>query len=196
MNPGGTMTALEHLVLLDSLECACHKNLAPDIYAEVGTWEAVTSEQIAAYLSHQGEPMTYIGVDINPEAESFWKQKVSPWSQNSELRTEFFTGDSRELHNKISELSWVLIDGCHCFECVTDDIRNWASKVVVGGHAVFHDSTPRRVELRKTSQHNRTRRFGVYQAITASKLLKTQFKHIIHVDEIKANGLDVFERVR
>jgi len=196
MNPGGTMSTLEHDVCMASLKQIMDKELECNAYAEVGVWHADTSVQIAAELAHSGVENLFLGVDINEESRKYWEDRVRPWTTNSYLREQFYLGDSKDMHDRISALAWVLIDACHCCECVTNDIRTWGARVVKGGYVVFHDSTPRRQTMRKKSQHNRTRRFGVYEAITASKLLKTKFKHIIHVDEVDRNGLDVFERLR
>ena len=195
VNPGGTMSTFEHDVTMCSLKQILDKDLGCHAYAEVGVWQADTSVQIAAELAHSGEKNLFLGVDIDKKAEGHWNEKVTPWTEGSYLRAQFYTGDSRDLSNKVSELAWVLIDACHCFECVDQDIKNWAHRLVKGGYAVFHDSAPRRQAYRKLSQHNRTRRFGVYEALQRSKLLKTQFKHILHLDEIDGNGLDIYERL-
>jgi hypothetical protein len=41
-----------------------------------------------------------------------------------------------------SELHWVFLDGCHCYECVWRDIAVYAPRLVHGGELVFHDASP------------------------------------------------------
>jgi len=56
------------------------------------------------------------------------------------LKLNVIKGDSREVYKNFNApIHFLYIDGNHLYECLIEDIKNWASKVVPGGFVAFHD---------------------------------------------------------
>ena len=86
------------------------------------------------WYSRVGAPAANIyGVDI------VGLRDVKP--ENVEkLAIHVIEGDSREVHRDFHlPIHFLYIDGDHVYDVLSLDIKNWASKVVVGGYVSLHD---------------------------------------------------------
>jgi len=56
------------------------------------------------------------------------------------LNLHIIKGDSRNVYEQFNApIHFLYIDGDHLYNCLIQDIENWASKVVVGGYVSSHD---------------------------------------------------------
>lgn len=60
--------------------------------------------------------------------------------QLTELNLNVIKGDSRVVYKDFHlPIHFLYIDGNHLYDCLTEDIKNWASMVVPRGFCAFHD---------------------------------------------------------
>ena len=90
------------------------------------------------YYSRAGAPDANIyGVDIVPKEDL--ELKGTP-EQLAELNLNFIIGDSRIVHKAFRKpIHFLYLDGNHLYDCLIQDIKNWESKVVIGGYVSSHD---------------------------------------------------------
>lgn len=89
------------------------------------------------YCSRVGAPQaTIYGVDFHGADELKGTDE-----QKAELGMIPLVGDSALVHAGFTyPIHFLYVDGDHHYEPLSLDIRNWASKVVVGGYVAFHDA--------------------------------------------------------
>lgn len=107
-------------------------------FLEIGLQKAKTSKMMVQAINRIGLKSSYFGCDPNPRCGMHWNVKVM--GNAGVCKPHFVNGYSAEMGDKIPEkLHWVFIDGCHCWECLYDDFRIYAPRVVPGGYVIAHD---------------------------------------------------------
>jgi len=86
------------------------------------------------YCLRAGAPTArLIGIDIKP-----CDVLVDP-----DLKAKFIIGDSQKVYTQVpGDIHLLFIDGDHSYTGVQADLKNWASKVPMGGIVVLHDYAP------------------------------------------------------
>lgn len=107
--------------------------------------------------------------------------------QNKELleieNVAFCKGDSAK-YTIASDLHLVFVDGCHSYECVKNDIRNFTPHIPVGGMIVFHDYKAKMIDRKRFN-------IQVWQAVREWRKGNEGWKEIYLVDSAVA-----FERIK
>jgi hypothetical protein len=179
-------------------------------FVEIGVFEGRTSNVIMLSLNQLGFKCNFYAVDLNqPYYRTLDKKEVGWMPQNKFNETcknvlgkgpcngQFIAGHScavaEQFDNKT--IHWCFIDGCHCFECASNDIETYGPKLASGGYLIVHDTTER-ASGGKADQwyHDKgnPRKFGVIKAVKNSKVLNEQFELFF---EIKSGyGLQVWKK--
>lgn len=101
-------------------------------FVEVGVATGRTSWEACHHILSRNVEFTYFGVDPNP------KGLISiPWPQFNLIKER-----SVDAIKMLPMCHWMFIDGCHCENCVRDDMVAYDSKLVDGGYMLFHDTLP------------------------------------------------------
>lgn len=178
--------------VLETVELANRKNNG-GTFIEIGSAWGWTSERICRKLIAMKNPFSFWCVDPSPEAMKSWERRVKPIELPDGCTASFTLEPSTEAWKSIPPpYSFVLVDGCHCYDCVKADIENFGKGVSPGGFIVFHDvkmSHNRRV---KKTQHDWTRCFGIVKAIELSELLAKNFWQTFWRQE--DNGVGIYRR--
>jgi len=106
------------------------------IFVELGVGRAETSYFIAMSLDTLNIKSVFIGVDSSIDAKIAWEKYFSKEVYDC-CRPIFIFGNSFDLS---INADWVFVDACHCFDCVSKDIRTWGPNVRDGGFFLFHDA--------------------------------------------------------
>tara|TARA_Y100000310_G_scaffold337164_1_gene423537 strand:+ start:66 stop:680 length:615 start_codon:yes stop_codon:yes gene_type:complete len=81
----------------------------------------------------------------------------------------------------------LFIDGCHCHDCVADDIKAWAPKMAPRGVIVLHDTCPELQETRGPTRKYRCNRSGEeanFGVVDAIKLEMPEEFRLVHESKI------------
>jgi hypothetical protein len=186
----GTTTRGDLSAILATLEKASELP-APRFFVEFGTHLAGTSKVIIQALNELQCASVFAGMDIaKPQdharggkfvARDMWEQECSGIASIGPCKARFIEGQSFELAKTINDpVTWVFVDGCHCYDCVAKDIQSWGEKVVPGGYLLAHDCHPDYKGYQEQQFYHGTKAvgFGVIEAVADSKLLKDQFDFI------------------
>jgi hypothetical protein len=130
-------------------------------FVEVGVFKALTSRAISRVLEAEGDEWgepEFVGVDISPRAEKRWE--AMPKAPNISYR--FLRMPSAKAARIYAHgCAWVFIDGCHCYDCVSNDIAAWGYKVTRGGFLVLHDTNTGEDVGKPHFCHVRNKKYGV-----------------------------------
>lgn len=143
MKKWGMLTDGDALVLGDAA-----KTVEPRTCVEIGTWSGETAQ----WLSTFGLDVYTIGPVVT---------QITTWP------THYLRGKSREIAAIIRRDRWIgllWIDGCHCSDCVYEDLCNYAPLVCAGGLIALHDIGNEGGSLGDLSEHP-TRTYGVLAGI-------------------------------
>ena len=186
----GTTTRGDLSAILATLEKASELD-GPRLFIEFGTHLAGTSKVIIQALNELQCESTFIGIDIDKpqkharggqfRAKDVWQQECSGIAKIGPCRARFIEGQSFEIAKTSPDpVTWVFVDGCHCFDCVDRDVTSWGEKVVPGGYLLAHDCHPDYKDYKEQQFYHGSKPvgFGVIEAIDGSKLLKEKFDFI------------------
>jgi hypothetical protein len=161
------------------------------LFVEFGTHLAGTSKAIITVLNDLGCESTFIGLDIAKlqnharggtfRARDMWENECSSISSVGPCSAQFIEGSSFEIAQRVrSPVTWVFVDGCHCYDCVAKDISSWGEKVVPGGFLLAHDCHPDYKNYKEEQFYHGDKPvgFGVIQAVNDAVLLKEEFDFI------------------
>ena len=188
------ITPEEGQLLYRSLKKALKNEPHHRIFVELGVRRAETSEDIYRFLSENTDDFSLICVDCDNKSLGAFKSEVGKIVKPRNPAAFLLMTTTEAAAQVALELDWVFLDACHCFECCSTDINLWGAKLRVGGVLVVHDTTPRRVKYDKLFQHNKTRKYGVVQAVERSRSLKMNFIKLWEV--VSQNGIQVYEKVK
>lgn len=189
-------------VLLRSIELAAE--LLPfNNFVELGAFKGDTSKIIIKSLNILKCKSYFYSVDINiPGPRRTWRPKTE-WMKTCYgllKDTRYCYADFLESKSWDSAttfpnetVNWLLIDACHCFECVTKDTLAYIPKIAPSGLILFHDTARWDKENSQWSHDDGSMRpFGVNKAIDNCKMLQSNFKLLF---ELKAgHGIQVWQR--
>lgn len=137
----------------------------PTLFLEVGTLSGKTTRGIYDVLKDAGwETPHVITIDKDPK-----RAGVLDRFRDGEY-VGFFPGTARQwVEDSGERFLWAFLDGCHCEDCVRDDIAVLAPFCVPGGYMCFHDAGHQRSLGMKVHQRYHgdgvTRPYGVSEAI-------------------------------
>lgn len=110
--------------------------LAAGLFVEIGVHEARSTRCVLEVLNQLGAKRTLVSVDVDPAAKGHWDR-----APKGIVDARFVLGYSQEVVGTVEDsIAWLLIDGCHCFRCVSEDLALWVPKVSPWGVVVLHDS--------------------------------------------------------
>lgn len=138
--PGGILWHADWDRLVESINLAIDRFPGERLrFLEIGVADGRTScDLIAHILARTGDYglFQYHGIDPAP---SPMRCLGLPYSHHRGLSRDFlFFGHK----NDPVGFHWVLIDGCHCAQCVAFDAEKYGRLLVPGGIMAFHDASP------------------------------------------------------
>ena len=177
----GWINVYEFPQLVGSIEEVLRLDI-PGAFVEIGCKQAGSTRTIVQVLYAQGAQRHVVSIDPDPKAASF-HSRVDSLGQKRDL----LIGRSQDetIYRQVpEELAWVLIDGCHCFECAKADIELYCPRIAQGGMVLLHDCDARVQERPKPSQPcgGGRKTVGVYDAMMGSKVLRNAF-YMLHFVE-------------
>jgi hypothetical protein len=93
-------------------------------------------------------------------------------------------------------IAWILIDGCHCTECVREDIDQWVPHVAPGGYVLVHDTMIESAYYKRTrclrsggAEKQQCSRMGIAEARAARSL-----REIATIEITAFPGLRVYKK--
>lgn len=176
-------------VIFDALDRAL---LTPSrLFIEIGCFSMHTSRRIYDHLKESTNEFILFSLDRSRGSLArYWPQKFSDVMDDG--MTVFLYGSSADVAKIVhAKFAFIMVDACHCFNCVTQDLKLWAPKVVIGGQLVMHD-TSIRIQKDKRDENHPHAQTAVRAAIEQSDALD-DFK-IVAENEDKP-GTQVFERM-
>lgn len=188
---GHTLMSEEELALiLRTLDGIRATNPRPALL-ELGVCRGGTALAMMRHLVSRECQFDYVGVDAIPECKRFLDPAEFPDSNLSVLigTTEAMSSDVRGIQPSGFDL--VIVDACHCRDCVERDVDTYGTMVRVGGFLALHDSAdaPRRsAEAQPGSPHR-----GVFVRDAYLKLRDDPRWDCV-AEVIAGNGLAVLRR--
>ena len=113
-----------------------------------------------------------VSIDPSPAAAKWWPLLAGKFRGRVEAELVDYPSQEVKPTALVPEgVAWMLIDGCHCYECVLEDIDRWCPAVVPGGVVVFHDHDFRPCYTKRNIcfRSGIVRRWGVAPAIWMSE---------------------------
>lgn len=141
------------------------------VMVELGTNKAKGSAAVMMLLNREGLDRKLYTIDICTGAAEALRLQREKFQ--GDLDVQFLLGSSHdpELAALVEEpVVWLWVDGCHCFDCVVDDMETWIPKMAPGGLVVFHDANEGQIKKVSTCQRGggSRRRCGVAGAIKSA----------------------------
>ena len=112
---------------------------------EVGTLSAKTTRGILDVLAVIGRDKWMVAmmtIDKNPGAKSSWRARCGDHLIPSRFHGGLCSSAMVQLESHA--VLWAFVDGCHCQDCVADDISAIVPLMPVGGEICFHDADRQR----------------------------------------------------
>lgn len=164
------------------------------IFIEIGVFEARNSAIIIKCVNQLSVRSRFLAFDLNPEMWEMPTKKYRGWkpSQKFEEMCEplrgicqprFVEGVSYESIPDVvfGDVVWCLVDGCHCFDCVTKDVEVCVPRLVPGGFILFHD-TRKSDAIEWYHDKKKPRKIEVRQAIEKSEILKRDCELVLDAE--------------
>lgn len=108
-------------------------------YVEIGTRQGKLSRLVVQELKELESHARYYGID--PDTKYCGRLKAISRDTGYDCSMLVGCSQDEEIISKISEpIAWLLVDGCHCYECVREDLDTWVPKVAPGGYVLVHDT--------------------------------------------------------
>jgi len=111
---------------------------------EIGCYKGRTTALIMQACEPHGGKLTSIdpfiepGASYDPASPEMWRANLESIGIEPPALLHMKSDDAiAQFEGK--RLSFVFIDGCHCYDCVISDLRNWTPLIEVGGVVVLHD---------------------------------------------------------
>ncbi len=169
------------------------------MFVELGTFKGINARNFITALDKLGDKCRFFSVDFNPFNKRLKFYPRVEWEKRCRdikgvCVADFLEGKTTDKASffKDSEIAWLFVDACHCYDCVSSEIALYTPKLAVGGLMLFHDTATRQDEQWVT--HDPPRKWGVPQAIKKSEELKNQFEFLY---EVKAHhGTQVWKKVK
>lgn len=185
----------------------------PSSVIEVGTLHGKTTHGIMRLISR----LHWEGVEvytIDKEEGCASVVDSAPKSKVCPVRIQFHHGTSKSFFGQyifnsfLFPVRFAFIDGCHCEDCVREDIESIVPHTAVGSVLAFHDAANQR-ELgmlvhERYHGDGKDRFYGVREAIrSASESTMSDFERLEVVDPVKRpsgaptpimGGLEVWQR--
>ena len=152
---------------------------------EVGCRQCITGKTLVQICKDNGIKCNYFGVDIANRGISLLE------GMNF---IQFDANDEKVLDKLPDKFHFVLIDACHCKECVLKQINIYTKRLVDGGIICFHDAGVNSQGMTMSESHDTSKdlRVGVKEAIRTADL-RSKYKVFIEVDD-SPKGIICFQK--
>lgn len=146
----GAVTQNDWFALVESLlrvhGALSGKLKGPGLVVEVGTLRGKTTCGILRVVEIMGwRDVDVLTIDTEKNALSSAKSLIDGMSGKRKNHVIFANSTARKHFDLVPdfckrEIAWAFIDGCHCENCVLDDISAIAPCMISGAEISFHDS--------------------------------------------------------
>ena len=139
------------------------------LFVEVGVWQAKTSRMILEVLKDEMRPARMLNLDITIRAEVKWRKRCASFNVQNVFR-KFHRGTLSDAVKKgmiqVGDVAFLFIDGCHCVDCVTEDLETARDLICDRGLLLVHDTDPEHeFGPKDQTYHGDKRGFGVLQGL-------------------------------
>lgn len=195
---GGANQEPERQALIRTIELASELQIENPAFVELGTFKGIKARNFIVALNKLNCVSKFFSVDLNPFIKHLNFYPRVEWEKRCNdiegvCVAKFLEGQTVDMAPlfKDSEIAWLFVDACHCYECVSSEIMLYTPKLAVGSFMLFHDTKKRQDD--QWIGHNPPRKYGVLKAIEESQDLKNQFKLLY---ETRAHhGTQVWQKV-
>ncbi|MFW6173406.1 MAG: class I SAM-dependent methyltransferase [Elusimicrobiota bacterium] len=126
----GLMQKEEAEKVYESFDCIANNFDCINIL-EIGVWNGETGTAFVKMAKNFGMNCNYFGIDTKkPEIKLLQEMKVIVGNANNPEVVERLP---RDLH-------FILVDACHCFDCVVNQFKIYSPLIVENGIIAFHDT--------------------------------------------------------
>lgn len=194
--------------LAASVELALEQKFDKPTFLELGTFNGNTIRNLARIIEDAGKAAHICSVDLNPDrakkpqsagptllfdSEIEWNKAFKDISEN--ITCEFITGKTSDVVDSCpKDVSWLLVDACHCYDCTLNDLNLYAPNVMSKG-IIAIDDTANNKRTKENSQwviHNEPQKFGIIQAIKDCNYLQKNFM-LVHESHI-GHGIQIWQK--
>lgn len=172
----------------------------PGVFVEIGVNKGKSTAAIYQLLNREGQRRKVYSIDPTGMALKFWPLRRDRFAGDLQVQHIALPSQDPEAKRAVHEpIAWLFIDGCHCFDCVLEDIDIWCPKVSLGGLAVFHDYDQGPCYRKRDHCHRagQERRWGVAPAVWMARGLGDFERwQIVAGGKSKGTGLGIYERRR
>ena len=173
-----TMTTKKDKDLIIRSLIVCSKTFTDEylFLVEIGTCRGKTGRVIIDIMNRTRRKSIFYTVDI---VERVGVEEVKGMFEDSEyVRGGTLLGGSMGVKNFLPEkIHWIFIDGCHCYECVNAEIKEYVPRVVPGGFVLFHDCAKVQDNSSYVEKyHGDKRNIGIFRAVHENKKILSDFK--------------------
>lgn len=164
-------------------------------FVEIGVKRAWSTVCVLQVLNAIGEARRVLSVDPAPTAVRWYRASVP--AVMGACRAKIMAEPSFRLAPRMREpIAWLLLDGCHCERCVTEDLASFGRLVVPGGVIVLHDTALYPERNRKCLCFRTGSREPVRagKATRESPILREKFDLIESIEEGRRPGIRVYRR--
>lgn len=187
----------ERKALLETIEKAAAID-GVNWFVELGTFKGINARNFIVALNKLGKECHFVSVDFNPLNKRLHFYPKVEWNSrccaiSGSCTQHFYEGKTvdyaKTFLNNI--IAWLFIDACHCFECVTAEIKLYEPKIAPGGFMLFHDTATEQQDQWVT--HKVSRPGGVKKALKQSKILHEKFELIQDINS--HHGMQVWRKL-
>ncbi|UCG53523.1 MAG: class I SAM-dependent methyltransferase [Candidatus Latescibacterota bacterium] len=167
----GIMRKTETVRLLEVLEDVARlDHIENKTFIEIGTARGETARGIVEFLTNLKCRSRLYSFDIVDRTRLWQRYFGKTSTRYCEARHVVMSGvdGASRIAYPPESVVFVLVDGCHCRECVAADIEAWAPLIVPGGFFLFHDYAESEKEIAAVGPqpyHGEDRFCGVKEAV-------------------------------
>ena len=173
------------------------QNGIPGVMVEIGTNKGKSLACLLQTLNLLGQRREVFCIDPFDNAARFFPSRVEKFAGEIPAQLIRLSSQDPEAVKRLkgSPIAWLLIDGCHCYDCVLADIDRWIPEVISGGTVVFHDFCPRFNYGKRDfcAAAGSKRRWGVWPAFKIAKAARALEQ--VEQSPRRTPGMAVFMKV-
>lgn len=170
----GSVTPEEQAKLVETLREAVWLRENP-FFIEIGVFKARGSKMMLQVLGDEMRQCHVINTDISKDALRNWRRRMGV-AEYQNVKRDYVGGGLKAVVERFKfepeSVSWIFVDGCHCFECCHGDLILAKTLVHPGGFLIVHDTDPRHDQGPKDQNYHGKpgRAFGVQKALKEARL--------------------------
>lgn len=189
------MSSTEVGVFVDSIRQGVYVQGA---FVEIGVLRALSTHCLLETLASFGvRGRTIYGIDVDRMAKEHHEAAFAEKDPTHAHERKFLLGRSNDCLREVPPpIAWAFVDGCHCRDCVSDDIRLVSERLQKGGVIVLHDSSLLARHVYSPCVHSGRKHAGEVHGAIKNSILSTKLYDMIAACEWKSGcGIRAYRRI-